>query len=156
LILLLFAIGYNVEAQPVRTIFVVDPESPVRDIMDEYTSGINPLLETVTISDSLTQAQAELRRGNIDLVVVVPPNPAESIRNSEQAVFDLYHREIDPYQISYVEAFARIYTDEVNRRVLANVAQQGQQETAGRTGYRCRDAQLGDPHARGARAGRGN
>jgi ABC-2 type transport system permease protein len=131
LILLLFAIGYNVEAQPVRTIFVVDPESPVRDIMDEYTSGINPLLETVTISDSLTQAQAELRRGNIDLVVVVPPNPAESIRNSEQAVFDLYHREIDPYQISYVEAFARIYTDEVNRRVLANVAQQGQQETAG-------------------------
>jgi hypothetical protein len=79
----------------------------------------------------LAEAQAELRRGNIDLVVAVPNDPAESIRNSEQAVFQLYHREIDPYQISYIQAFARIYTDEVNRRVLANVAEQGQQETAG-------------------------
>ncbi|MDT8304641.1 MAG: ABC transporter permease [Anaerolineae bacterium] len=131
LILLLFGIGYRVEATPVRTIFVVDPQSPVRDVMTEYTEGINPLLETVTISDSLAEAQAELRQGNVDLVVAVPADPIAQISNSEQAVFDLYHREIDPYQISYIEAFARIYTDEVNRRVLANVAAQGQEETAG-------------------------
>jgi hypothetical protein len=31
--------------QPVRTIFVVEPDSPVRGLMEEYTSGINPLLE---------------------------------------------------------------------------------------------------------------
>lgn len=131
LILLLFAIGYNVEAEPVRTIFVVEPDSPVRGLMEEYTTGINPLLERVAVSDSLVEAQAELRRGNVDLVVAVPFDPSETIRNSEQAVFDLYHREIDPYRISYIQAFARIYTDEVNRRVLAAVAEQGQQETAG-------------------------
>jgi ABC-2 type transport system permease protein len=131
LILLLFAIGYNVEATPVRTIFVVNPESPVRAVMDEYTTGINPLLDVVAVEASLANAQAELRHGNVDLVVVVPDDPVASIRNSEQAEFDLFHREIDPYQISYIEAFARIYTDEVNRRVLANVAQQGQEESAG-------------------------
>jgi ABC-2 type transport system permease protein len=130
LILLLFGLGYYVEAQPVRTLFVVEPDSPVRDVMEEYTSGINPLLEVVGLADSLPEAQADLRRGAVDLVVVVPPNPVEDIRNSEQAVFQLYHREIDPYQISYIQAFARIYTDEVNRRVLADVAEQGQEETA--------------------------
>lgn len=131
LILLLFGLGYHVEAQPVRTIFVVEPDSPVRQVMDEYMQGINPLLDVVGVSDSLAEAQAELRRGAVDLVVALPSNPVADIRNSEQAVFELYHREIDPYQISYIQAFARIYTDEVNRRVLANVAQQGQEETAG-------------------------
>ncbi len=130
LILLLFGLGYYVQAQPVRAIFVIEPGSPVREVMDEYTEGINPMLQVVRISDSLPEAQAELRRGAVDLVVAMPSDPVGDIRNSEQAVFQLYHREIDPYQISYIEAFARIYTDEVNRRVLADVAQVGQEETA--------------------------
>ncbi|HSM58198.1 MAG TPA: ABC transporter permease, partial [Candidatus Sulfomarinibacteraceae bacterium] len=128
LILLLFGIGYRVEATPIEALFVVQPENPFLNYLEEYTTDVNPLLHFAGVSDSLPEARAELRDGEVDLIVVVPENPTESIRNSEQATFELYHNEIDPFQIDYVEAFARIYIDEVNRRVLSTVAEEGQQE----------------------------
>lgn len=128
-ILLLFGIGYRVQAQPVRTLFVMEDDNPFRTYLEEYTSGINPLLHFAGISDSLVEAQAELRRGDVDLVIELPEDPVARIENSEQAVFDIYHNEIDPFQVDYIEAFARIYIDEVNRRVLAEIAERGQAES---------------------------
>ena len=128
LILLLFGIGYRAEAQPIRALFVIQPNSPFAANLEEYATGISPLLEYAGTSDSLVEAQAELRQGDVDMVVVLPEDPVETVRNSEQAVFELYHNEIDPVQIDYLEAFARIYIDEVNRRVLAAVAEESQAE----------------------------
>ncbi|MFW5940363.1 MAG: ABC transporter permease [Chloroflexota bacterium] len=128
LILLLFGIGYRVEAQPIEALFVVQPDNPFLNYLEDYTTDVNPLLHFAGVSDSLPEAQAELRDGEVDMIVVLPENPTARIRNSEQAVFELYHNEIDPFQIDYIEAFARIYIDEVNRRVLGAVAAEGQQE----------------------------
>jgi ABC-2 type transport system permease protein len=128
LILLLFGIGYRVEAQSIRAMFVVQPGNPFAARLEEYTTDISPLLQYAGTSDSLAEAQAELRQGDVDMVVVLPEDPVQTVRNSEQAVFELYHNEIDPFQIDYIEAFARIYIDEVNRRVLAAVAEQSQVE----------------------------
>ena len=60
--------------------------------------------------------------------MIVPSDVEQKIRNSEQPVVKLYHREIDPSQVSYVEYVAQIYVDELNRRVLRNMAEQGQKE----------------------------
>ena len=130
LILLLFGLGYRVEAQPVRAEFVLDQNSPFTGRLEEFATEIHPLLLYEGVSDSLAEAEADLRRGDVDLVVVLPKDPASSIRNSEPAVVTLYHNEIDPFQVDYIEAFARIYIDEVNRRVLAEIATRGQEESA--------------------------
>ncbi|MDX1688562.1 MAG: ABC transporter permease [Candidatus Promineifilaceae bacterium] len=130
LILLLFGLGYRVEPQSLRTLFVLSEDSPFQGRLEEYSEDISPQLEMVGIRESLAQGLGELRRGNVDLVVVLPEHPVESIRNSERAVFTLYHNEIDPYQVDYIDAFARIYVDELNRRVLADVAGSGQEESA--------------------------
>ena len=57
LILLLFGLGYYVQAQPVRAIFVIEPGSPVRQVMDDIPwyqpCGSGPHL-------TLPEAQAEL------------------------------------------------------------------------------------------------
>lgn len=130
LILLLFGVGYRVQAQSVRALFVMDEDSPFRGYLGEYASDINPLLEYAGIAESEAAARERLRREEVDLVIVLPEDPVARIENSEQAVFRVFHNEIDPFQIDYVEAFARIYIEEVNRRILAEIAGRGQEETA--------------------------
>ncbi|HEX2981728.1 MAG TPA: ABC transporter permease, partial [Anaerolineaceae bacterium] len=41
-----------------------------------------------------------------------------------------YHNEIDPAQVGYIEYLGQLYVDELNRRVLSSIAQQGQQDAA--------------------------
>lgn len=98
LILLLFGLGYRVEPQLLRTLFVLGEDSPFRGQLDQYAEDISPQLEMAGTSESLGEALVELRQGNVDLVVTLPERPVESIRNSERAVFTLYHNEIDPFQ----------------------------------------------------------
>jgi ABC-2 type transport system permease protein len=129
LILLLFGIGYRVQAQPLRTEFVMSEDSPFRQYLDEYTSSISPLVHYAGVTDNLAEAQARLRAGVVDAVVALPDDPVETIRSSEQAVFTIYHNEIDPFQVDYVRVFGRLYVDEVNRRVLSAVAGEGQTES---------------------------
>ena len=62
------------------------------------------------------------------MVVVVPPDPSAQIRNNEQAAFQMYHYEIDPYERAYIEILGRNYTEEINRLVLLNAAEQGKVE----------------------------
>lgn len=129
LILLLFGIGYRVKAEPVRSLFVMQEDNPFREYLEEYTSGINPLLDFAGVSDSEVEAKARLRRRELDLVIVLPEDPLARIENSEQAVFQIFHNEIDPFQVDYIEAFARIYIDEVNRHLLADIAEEGQEQS---------------------------
>jgi ABC-2 type transport system permease protein len=61
------------------------------------------------------------------MVVVVPDHPVESLRNNQQAEFQIFHNEVDPFQVAYIRSVGRLYTDEVNRRVLAAITKEGQQ-----------------------------
>lgn len=130
LILLLFGIGYRSTADPLRTLFVAESENPFLPYVDEYASQMGPLLDNRGAVSSLADALVDLRQENIDLVVRLPENPVEDVRNSEHPVFTLYHNEIDPYQVEYIEAFSRIFADQVNRRVLTDVAARSQGESA--------------------------
>lgn len=67
-----------------------------------------------------------LRRGEIDLITVVPAQAYEIIKNNEQVIIQLYHDEIDPLVLDYVNVFGRVYVDEINRRILRLVTSEGQ------------------------------
>ena len=67
-----------------------------------------------------------LSRNEVDLVVIVPDKPYETIQENQQATFTVYHREIDPTQVAYVTYLARVYTDEANREVLRSLTAEGQ------------------------------
>jgi ABC-2 type transport system permease protein len=128
LIMLLFGVGYRNQARPLRTAFVVGEDQAFRQQVEEFAQSLGPQLIFEGVTDDRESALRTLERGQVDLVVVVPDNAYEAIRNSQQAAFTLYHNEIDPYQVSYVEYFGKAYIDEVNRRILQTVAQQGQEE----------------------------
>lgn len=132
LILLLFGLGFRNEARVLRTLFVVPVNNEViRAQVQEQATSLGPQLDFRGVTENEGEALLQLQRGQVDAVAVIPGDVEEKIRNSEQPVFRLYHREIDPFQASYVEYVGQIYVDELNRRVLRNIAIEGQQEAAG-------------------------
>lgn len=130
LILLIFGIGYRNVARALRTLFVVQEGSPLREQIEEQGTTLGEQLIYAGVTANEAEALQRLRRGEVDVVVVTPPNAYETIRSSEQAVFTLYHHEIDPFQVDYVNYFGQVYIDEVNRRVLLSITQEGQQEAS--------------------------
>ena len=130
LILLLFGIGYRDQARTVRALFIADPGSPQAQKIQAYASSIGPQLHYSGVTSSLEDALNQLRHGQVDLVVVPPANAAQTIRSNQQAMFTLYHNEIDPAQASYMEYLGQLYIDEVNRRVISSMASQGQTQAA--------------------------
>jgi ABC-2 type transport system permease protein len=128
LILLLFGVGYRYEPRTLRTVFVVPADSPMASVVEEYATRLGEQIASQGIIDDPAEADALLRRQEVDLVVVVPPDPMANVRNNDQALFTLYHYEIDPYERAYIEILGRNYTDEINRIVLLNAADQGKVE----------------------------
>jgi ABC-2 type transport system permease protein len=129
LILLLFGLGFRNEARALRTVFVISAGSEQMTAqVQEYATSLGPQLDYRGILTNEGEGLAQLSRGAVDTVVVVPDDAEAKIKNNEQPVVRLFHREIDPYQVSYVQYVAQLYVDELNRRVLRNIAEQGQAE----------------------------
>ena len=74
-------------------------------------------------------ALSKLALDETDLVIVIPDAPFETIRNNQQAELEVYHNEVDPFQIGYIQTIASIYVNEVNRRLLQTVTEQGQTDS---------------------------
>lgn len=126
LILLFFGIGFRNEPQTLRTLFVVDDGSPLADRIEQYANSLGQQLIFKGITSDADDAKARLAAGDVDLVVIVPSDPFDAVRNNNQAVFDLLHQQINPLQADYVNVFGRVYVDEVNRRVLRYITAAGQ------------------------------
>lgn len=130
LILLLFGIGFRNEPRSLRTLFVVSSsDQAFVERVEEYGQSLGPQLIFSGISHDRAEATERLLRGEIDLIVNIPSQPAESIRKNEPVVLELDHYEIDPLQVEYVNVFGQVYIDEINRRVLQAIAEQGQENT---------------------------
>ena len=126
LIMFLFGLAYPDQSRPLRTTFVVEDQNPLQEQINLFTESPNPVIINSGVENNKDVALAKLKRNQTDLVVVIPPNPLETIRNNQQAEFLVYHNEVDPFQAAYVQSVARIYVDEINRRVLKMVTEQGQ------------------------------
>jgi ABC-2 type transport system permease protein len=130
LILLVFGIGYKNEARSVRTLFVAVPNSQMAQLIQQQAPTISSVLIYAGLTGNEAEAKQRLAAGQVDLVVVAPANAYQTIQNNQQAVFKLYHNEIDPAQIAYMDDLGQIFVQEVNRRVLSAVVQQTQAQSS--------------------------
>ena len=118
LILLLFGIGYRDDPRILRTLFVVEEDSPMVPFVEDYADRLGEQIDSRGIVHDPAEADRMLRAGEADLVVVVPPDPQTQIRHNEQATLSLYHREIDPYEVTYLTILGNNYAEAINRDVL--------------------------------------
>lgn len=128
LILLLFGIGYRDVPRSLRTLFVVPADSPMRPVVEDYATRLGQQIDPQGVISDAAEADRRLRQQDVDLVVVVPPDPEAQLDNNQQATFQLYHYEIDPYEQTYIEILGRNYIEEINRQVLLTAADQGKAE----------------------------
>ncbi len=127
LVMFLFGLGYPNQNRVLRTIFVAEDPGSLQGDMKLITEVNNPSIANLGVESDKNAAIAKLANNQTDLVIVIPKNAMESVRNNQQAQFVIYHNEVDPFQVGYIQSVARLYVDEVNRRILQSVAQQGQQ-----------------------------
>ena len=129
LIMFLFGIAYPDRSRALRTTFVTTDPGAVQEGIQIFTQSYSSIIIDQGIETDKELALARLARNQTDLVIVIPENQFETIQNNEQAMFHVYHNEVDPFQIGYVNSVARIYVDEVNRQTLQSVAEQGQDDS---------------------------
>jgi ABC-2 type transport system permease protein len=130
LIMLLFGFAFRSEGRSLRTVFVINEDSPFAQEVQEFAQTIGPAIIYEGVIPDRNQALRELARNNVDMVIIVPENPMEIIRNNQQAVLEMYHNEIDPIQVDYVRQVGRLYVDSLNRRILRSVTEENQEEAA--------------------------
>src|SRR5215208_1168543 len=129
LIMFLFGLGYPNQNRTLRTTFVTEDPNSVQGDLKLFTESL-PAIADQDVENNKELALAKLALNQTDLVILIPRDPMVTVKNNQQAKFVVYHNEVDPFQIAYINSVARIYTDEINRRVLQNVTEQGQ-ENAG-------------------------
>jgi len=127
LVMFLFGLGYPDQNRALRTIFVAEDPNSLQGDMKVITETTSPAIINQGVENNKEAAIAKLARNQTDIVIVIPRNAMESVRNNQQAQFVIYHNEVDPFQVAYIQSVARIYVDEVNRHLLQSVAEQGQQ-----------------------------
>lgn len=128
LVMFLFGLGYPEQNRRLRTTFVVEDPSSIQENMDLFTNSVSPAIQNQGIEQNKELALARLALNQTDLVIAIPAQPFETVQNNQQAQFVIYHNEVDPFQIGYIQSAARIYVDDVNRSLLQTVTEQGQQD----------------------------
>jgi ABC-2 type transport system permease protein len=126
LIMLLFGLAYPNQTRTLKTAFVVKDPGSFQQEMNTFTKSYNSKIFDYVIENDKDKALAKLALNQTDLVIVVPDVSFDVIQNNQQAEFLVYHNEVDPFQIGYIQSIARIYVDELNRQVLQSATAQEQ------------------------------
>lgn len=130
LILLVFGVGFEPEPPTLRTIVVVPPGSGLEERSEDLATALGQRIDLTEMTDNESAARQRLAAGDVDVVVVVPAEAAELVRANKQAPIAIYHRQIDPFESSFIEVFADAAVDEINQQILEEVVVAGQAETA--------------------------
>ncbi len=129
LIMLLFGVAYPDQTRTLKTTFVTTDPVSFQKEMDAFAQSYNSIIFDYIIVSDKEQALAKLALNQTDLVIIVPDVSFETLENNQQAGFLVYHNEVDPFQVGYIQSIARIYVDEVNRQVLKSATAQGQTDS---------------------------
>jgi len=126
LIMFLFGLANPGQGRTLRTTFVVtDPNSFQKEI-DTFTKSFSSSLVNYVIENDGELALKKLALNQTDMVIIIPDVPLKTIQSNQQAEFLVYHNEIDPFQIGYINSVGRIYVDEINRQFLQSMVEQEQ------------------------------
>jgi ABC-2 type transport system permease protein len=126
-ILLLFGGGYRNETISLRTTFVVPHDGGIRSIIEENEDLVVDYIVPVAYTTDLVEARRQLTEGDVDLVVVFPPDAIETIRSGERARIVVLHDKLDPIQREAVNIATRVAVQAINAEALSQAVAMGQE-----------------------------
>ena len=126
IILLLFAVGYDQQQAVLRTEFIGPEGSIYESSIEQFADDLQQYVDSAGYSDDLVAAEGRLSSGEIDVIVVFPADPLDTVLAGEQATITVLHNKIDPIQQVAVEVSSQIAVMELNSRVLEEVVARAQ------------------------------
>jgi ABC-2 type transport system permease protein len=134
LIMGLFGVGYSGQYRPLETVIVVagNPNLP-RD-PNFYQQFGGPSVHIAAVTDDVDTAREQLRRQQIDLLVIAPQNVEQAFLQGQQSSVGIEYNELDPVRDNYARFIAYRQVQELNRAIIENAVGQGQQYIVQTTG----------------------
>jgi ABC-type Na+ efflux pump permease subunit len=126
LIMAVFGVGYSGVRRPLETIVVASPSAHLPTDVASYQELAGPPLRIVSVSADRAAAEAELRGGKVDMVVVTPEDPEARFRSGEQSTFEVLIDAVDPVDENYAGFLAAGLADAVNRRLIEQAVREGE------------------------------
>ena len=126
LIMALFGVGYSGYRRPLETVIVVPPDSGLPTDPGSYSEIAGSGLEIVNVTSDEAAADTQLRRGEIDAVLVAPADLEQRFRGGEQSPIKVRVNAVDPVDQNYTVFLARALEREVNRVIIERIAEEGQ------------------------------
>jgi ABC-2 type transport system permease protein len=130
LILLIFGVGYNNSLRSMRTIMVIPETSKIENEIRDIAGRLTGAVDMVDIISSRQEAEERLGRGEIDLILITPPDPFGDVQGNNHAQMNIIHQEIDPIEQMFVNTLERAYVEEVNRIIMIRAIGQAQDRSS--------------------------
>ncbi len=126
LILAAFGLGYQGIKKDLATIIVVDPSSQLPQDVATYRDLAVRGLQILDVMPDRTGAEARLRTGEADIVIVPPKDALAAIQAGQQAELTVVTNVTDPVEANYASFLAETLASAVNREIYRAGAEEGQ------------------------------
>ena len=126
LILAAFGFGYQGIKRDLHALIVIDPASELPAEVETYRElgvrGVN----VVDVVDDRAAAEARLKAGEVDIVIVPPADPMTSLELGQQAEVAVLTDLTDPVEYNYAGFLAETMSAAINREIYRWGAEAGE------------------------------
>ena len=126
LILAAFGFGYQGIRRDLQAIVVVDASSELPADVESYRELDVRGVHVVDVIDDRAAAEARLRSGEVDIVIVPPADPMTSLESGEQAEVAVLTDLSDPVESNYAGFLAETMSAAINREIYRIGAEEGE------------------------------
>jgi ABC-2 type transport system permease protein len=129
LVLLLFGLSYGGGVPEFRVAVVVPANSLSADQLEQIKQSVSTNFTLVSMDSDQAAAMDKLRRGEVDLVEVLPSNIEQNISQGKQSPVQFNYSEINPFDESWVQYLGAAQISDMNRTLLEGAIAQAQSQT---------------------------
>jgi ABC-2 type transport system permease protein len=126
LLLLVFGASLGDLAPELETVVVAQRGSPLFDLFEQFRFNPSGRFDISQVTSDREDALQRLRDGRIDIVLVLPNEPQQTIRRGEPAEAILYHNFIDPLESRAIGTATQLSVGELNEEFVAALVRDAQ------------------------------
>lgn len=125
-LLLIFGASLGDLAPELETVVVVQRDSALFNVFEQFRFNPSGRFEISEVTPDREGALERLREGRIDIVLVLPSEPQQTIRRGEPAEAILYHNFIDPLEARAIGTATQLSVGELNEEFVAALVRDAQ------------------------------
>lgn len=126
LIMAAFGLGYRDTPERMRTLFVAPEGSPLLDQVESYADDIGSYVDYEGVTTDATMARNRLLDGEVDLLVMFPDRPLDTVLDGDRAAVTVVHTRLDPIEQTAINFASQLGIAQINGQILATIVAGGQ------------------------------